>query len=108
MRILALEQDAEPRAETAGHQRDAFARLARDEAARLWELVQEGIVRETYFRDERSAAVLVLECRDVNDAEMILATLPFVRAGLIRFETIGLRPYPGFARLFDLTTTPTL
>jgi hypothetical protein len=26
--------------------------------------------------------------------------LPLVRAGLIRFELIGVRPYTGFARLF--------
>jgi muconolactone delta-isomerase len=107
MRVLALEHDADDGApESAGDRGDAFARLARDEAARLWDLVQEGVVRETYFRVERSAAVLVLECRDPTEAESVLATLPFVRAGLIRFELVGLRPYPGFARLFGPTTPP--
>ncbi len=30
----------------------------------------------------------------------VLATLPFVRAGLIKFELIPLKAYPGFNRLF--------
>ena len=104
MQILAIEHDTEDRAGTAGDRRDAFARIARDEAERLWDLAQEGVVRETYVSDERSAAVLVLECRNSAEADTILSSLPFVRAGLIRFETIGLRPYPGFARLFAATT----
>ena len=70
------------------------------EAARLWELVQAGIVRETYFRSDRREAVLILECADLDEARAHLETLPFVREGLIAFELIGLRPYPGFARLF--------
>ena len=94
MRILALET------EVPGATAEAFAALARDEATALWALVQAGVVRETHFRIDRADAVLVLECRDLDDAHDHLGRLPLVRAGLIRFELIGLRPYPGFARLF--------
>lgn len=81
--------------------------LATAEAARLWELVQAGIVRETYFRSDRREAVLILECAGIDEARSHLGTLPFVREGLISFELIGLRPYPGFARLFaDRTAAP--
>jgi hypothetical protein len=44
--------------------------------------------------------VLVLECKDVDEAGRFLAELPLVAAGLIEFELIPLRAYPGFARLF--------
>jgi hypothetical protein len=94
MRILALEIEAPDAA--AG----AFLELARAEATALWTLVQAGIVRETYFRSDRTAAVLLLECDDLDRARDHLGTLPMVSAGLIRFELIGLRPYPGFGRLF--------
>ena len=94
MRILALETEA------PGATEAAFLTLARDEATALWALVQAGVVRETYFRTDRADAVLVLECRDLDEARDRLGTLPMVRAGLIRFELVGLRPYPGFARLF--------
>ena len=73
---------------------------AHAEAARVWELVQGGIIRESYFRADRPEAVLVLECTDADDARAILASLPLVQAGLIMFEVIPLAPYSGFARLF--------
>jgi hypothetical protein len=101
MRILALE------VETEGAPVVQTSDLAAAEAAQLWDLVQAGIVRETYFRSDRRAAVLVLECADLHEARSHVDTLPFVREGLITFELIGLRPYPGFARLFaDRTAAP--
>lgn len=95
MKILALEH------ETPGVQTSAFtAELTRAEAARVWELYQAGVLRELYFRADRSAAVLVLECHDLDEAAAVLATLPLVQVGLIQFEIIPLVAYPGFGRLF--------
>ena len=70
------------------------------EAARVWELYQSGKLREIYFRGDRSEAVLILECAIVEEAELLLASLLLVQAGLISFEVIPLIPYPGFERLF--------
>ena len=95
MKILALEQ-AVPRVtreETAPH--------LRSEAERVFELYQTGAIREIYFRQERSEAVIILECKDVSEAKEIIASLPLVNMGLIRFELVPLVPYPGFARLFQ-------
>jgi hypothetical protein len=97
MKILALER------EVPGVPDEAFAPHLRDEAARVWELHQAGIVRELYFRADQDAAVLVLESENVAAAEEALATLPLVREGLIRFDLVPLRAYPGFARLFTAT-----
>ncbi len=94
MKILAIEQ------ELPGALSDAFPPLLESEARRVWELQQEDVVREAYFRTDRSDAVLVLECADLEGARQVLATLPLVAAGLIAFELIPLRAYPGFARLF--------
>lgn len=95
MRIIALEQ------ECPGATPGRFRALAQAEAARAWQLYQEGILRELYFRADRSEAVLILECEDVETARQHLGTLPLVQAGLITFELILLAPYPGFARLFE-------
>ena len=100
MRILALEVGVALAADPPGPSPD----LSAAEAARLWELVQAGVVRETSFRSDRDEAVLVLECASLDEAHAQLATLPLVSEGLIRFELIGLRPYPGFARLFVAAT----
>jgi hypothetical protein len=74
--------------------------LLKAEAARVWELYQTGVLREIYFRQDRAEAVLVLECANEDEAQAALDTLPLVKVGLITFELIPLRPYPGLARLF--------
>jgi hypothetical protein len=95
MKILALEQTV------PGVAAAAFTpSLLKQEATRVWELQQAGVLRETYFRQDRSDAVLILECADAAEAQRVLGTLPLVRAGPIAFEAIPLKPYPGLARLF--------
>jgi muconolactone delta-isomerase len=94
MKILALEK------ELPGATAAVFAPHLQAEAARVWELQQTGVLREIYFRADRSDAVLVLECADVAEARQVLETLPLVREKLITFEIIPLKPYPGLARLF--------
>ncbi len=95
MKILALERDLPEVTD------DQFAPLLRDEAARAWELNQLGVIRELYFRADREEAVLVLECGGLDEARDALATLPLVKNGLITFDLIPLRAYPGFSRLFE-------
>ena len=94
MKILALEH------ELPSVTKDGFQKYAKVEARRVWELVQAGVVRETYFRADRSEAVLVLECQSVGEARDVLSTLPYVENQLITFELIPLKAYPGFERLF--------
>jgi muconolactone delta-isomerase len=94
MKFLAIEQDV------PGIRDDQCTPHLRAEAERAWELHQSGVLREIYFRADKDAAVLMLECLDRAEAEGILATLPLVREGLIRFDVIPLVPYPGFKRLF--------
>jgi muconolactone delta-isomerase len=96
LKILALEADA-PDADEGAY----TAALLQAESRRAWELHQAGVIRELYFRADRHAAVLVLECASTEEAQAVLATLPLVTAGLIAFEVIPLAPYPGFARLFS-------
>lgn len=94
MKILAIEHELHDA--TA----EGFQQYAEDEARKVWELVQAGVVRESYFRADRSEAVLVLECQTTDEAREVLSTLPFVRNKLITFELIPLKAYTGFERLF--------
>jgi hypothetical protein len=41
-----------------------------------------------------------LECASIEEAMTALAELPYVQNGLIAFDLIPLKAYPGFARLF--------
>lgn len=94
MKIVALET------ERPGATAARFQIYAKEEARTAWEMYQAGIIRELYFRTDRNEAVLVLECPTITDAQDVLARLPFVREGLISFELIPLKAYPGFERLF--------
>lgn len=94
MKILAIEKDL------PGSAGNDFEPHLEAEAARIWELQQSGVLREAYFRADAPEAVLVLECGDSEEAKEILSSLPLVRAGLIAFEVIPLRAYPGLSRLF--------
>lgn len=94
MKILAMEYE---RSAATG---DRFQPHLKAEARQVWELYQAGVIREIYFRGDRSAAVLVLESTGLDEARRELDRLPLVREGLIAFELIPLVPYPGFARLF--------
>jgi len=46
----------------------------------------------------------MLESAGGSEARALIATLPLVLAGLIEFEVMPLRAYPGFARLFEQPT----
>ncbi len=94
MKIIAIER------ELAEINADLFAELGSREAAALHELMQKDVVREVFFRADRDEAVLIMEAEDTSSAQKSLQALPFVAHGLIEFDLIPLRPYPGFKRLF--------
>ena len=94
MKILALEKELD-NARTID-----FRKNAKAEAKAVWQLYLKEIVREFYFRKEKSLAVLILEVKNKAEAKKALSKLPFISKKLIEFELIPLKPYPGFKRLF--------
>jgi muconolactone delta-isomerase len=99
MRILAIERPVE------GVDEALFTpELRAEEARQAWNLYQAGVIRELYFHAAEPMAVIVMECADVAEAGAALETLPMVSAGLIEFDVLPLRAYPGFARLFEPTS----
>ena len=94
MKILAIEK------ENPEITSDQFKVLAEAEAMKVWEYYQNDKIREVYFRQDINAAVLILECKDLDEANQVLDSLPFVREDLISFDVMALKPYPGFSRLF--------
>jgi muconolactone delta-isomerase len=98
MKIIAIEHNP-PGIIAAGQFNEL---LLKNEAHRAWDLYQAGVIRELYFRADQHAAVLVLECDSLGEAQAVLNTLPLVQEKLIEFELIPLIAYPGFARLFSV------
>lgn len=95
MKILAIEREA------SGVSPDDFKPHLKAEAQRVWELYQLGVFREIYFDSDSHGAVIVMECRNADEARRYLDTLPLVSEKLIRFEVMQLEPYSGFSRLFS-------
>jgi hypothetical protein len=67
----------------------------------VWDLYEQGIVREFYTRaNEPGRVVLMLEAPSVEAGRDALATLPFARMHLIDFDVIPLESFAGLSRLF--------
>ena len=94
MKILAIEKEFE------GKTAEDFQPHLEAEARQVWGLYKNGVIREVYFRADKKSAIIILECKDIEEAEEKLAALPLVRENLIYFELIPLVPYPGYERLF--------
>ncbi|MFW9993891.1 MAG: superoxide dismutase [Candidatus Odinarchaeota archaeon] len=94
MKIIAIEK------ELPGSTPELFKEFSEREALEAWKLYQEGFIREMYFRADKSCAILILESNDLDEANEMLQRLPFVKRGLISFDLVPLKPYPGFSRLF--------
>jgi muconolactone delta-isomerase len=95
MKLLAIEK------EIPGVNKEDYKPHLIPEAMKAWELYQQGIIRELYFTESDHSAILILECKEADEANKYLDSLPLVRQRLIRFDIFPLIPYPGFARLFE-------
>jgi hypothetical protein len=71
-----------------------------NESYQVYRLFQDGIIRDIYFTENENA-VIILECASKAEAATVLSTLPLVKAGLISFEIMELRPYTGFDRIIQ-------
>ena len=94
MKVLALGHDV------VAQDDPRFVDLRPAEARRVWDMYQADLLREVYFRADSPNGVLLFEVADVAAARAAIDSLPLVAAGLIDFDLVPLRPYPGFARLF--------
>jgi len=94
MRILAIEREMPAPA------RPDLGNVLHEEAARVWTLSKQDVIRDIWFTAGDRRAVLMLECSGAAEARHHLATLPLVRTGVIDFTLHELRSYDGYERLF--------
>ena len=98
MKLLAIEN------EVSSVNWDEENEVLINESYQVYHLFQEGIIRDIYFTENENA-VIILECTSKAEAANVLATLPLVKAGLISFEIMELRPYTGFDRIIQKSMT---
>jgi len=94
MKLLAIEN------EIACINWDEDSEVLINESYQVYHLFQEGIIRDIFFTEDKNA-IIVLECASLLEADIVLATLPLVKAGLVSFELMELRPYTGLDRIIN-------
>ncbi len=65
-----------------------------------WKLFAEGALREAYATQTPSRVVFVLESASLAEAAARLQAFPLIRAGLLTFQTMELRPFVNWSLLF--------
>ena len=58
-------------------------------------MYRDEIVREIYNRTDGKGAIVVLECKDEEEAKRLVGELPLAKVGLLSFEIYGTKPYRG-------------
>ena len=76
---------------------EQFSPFMEPEAEKVRELYTKGIIRSVSSRGDVKGAVVELECVDLQEAQSVLAALPFAQQGMIEVTVIPLLPYRGFA-----------
>jgi hypothetical protein len=74
--------------------------LLKEEARRVFDLEQEDLIRNIYFRADTRSAVIEWEADSLEIVTALLSEFPLVKSGFIHFEILPLVPYTGFNRLF--------
>lgn len=95
MQFLAIEREEE------NVDWEQLGALLKEEARHVYNWYLSGSLRQIYFTEHKHA-VLILEARDAEDAMQMLAALPLVKEGKIRFEVMELRPYTGYERIMEV------
>ncbi len=94
MKILAVEEELQKLI------LEDESSILKNEAEQVYKFYLDGFIREIYFNDKH-CAVIILECKDKQEAENLLNELPLVKNKVIKFKLTELKPYTGFSRLFE-------
>jgi len=85
-----------------------FGPLEGPESNRVWELYEEGTLREIYLRTDAIGAVIVLEVADEAEAARAIRSLPMVEAGLFEIGYVPLAPWPEMTRMLEERGQPVI
>lgn len=77
------------------------------EARILWELMAAGILREVFYFKDWHSVVLILNCRDLEEARQWLQTLPTAKSRLYDYHVSELVPFQPLRDLFENHHLPT-
>jgi hypothetical protein len=71
------------------------------EAGQAWEFYASEQIRQMYYIADMSGAVMVWEGESVESVTQQVEKLPMVKEGILACEILPLKPYTGYASLFQ-------
>lgn len=74
--------------------------LVKPEATKVWELYASDRLRSIHYITDKSGVVLLYEADCLEEVNKVVASLPMVQAGVLKFEIIPLMPFTGIEELF--------
>ena len=80
---------------------EAVLNHVKAEAESVWTLYAADKVRSFHYLADKSGAVMMLNVRDLAEAEAIADELPLVQAGFLDVQLLALKPYTGIESLFS-------
>lgn len=84
----------------AGISIDQVLPLVGPEAAKAWEYYANSQIRQMYYIEDMSGAVMIWEGESVEAVTAAAQKLPMYEGGVLELEVLPLKPYTGFASLF--------
>ena len=75
-----------------------FEPFLQEDSNHVLKLIKMDVIREVYSRNDKKGAIMVVECKDEDDAKQIMSELPLFKANLLNFEIYGVSPYRGIVQ----------
>ena len=83
------------------HSLEEFAPYLDTEAARAFDYMDEGFIREIYSIPDSKGAIIIAETESEEAARTKMAKLPLVKAGMMNLEFYPTMPYRAFKQAAD-------
>ncbi len=79
---------------------DLFLPLLKPEAAKTWEFMSKGLIRQTWYLAKEKGVVFLWEAESVEAVEQALHEYPMHHADLLDTQLLPLAPYVALEALF--------
>lgn len=80
---------------------DRILPLVEEEEGLAWRFYREGFVREFFMTDRAGTVVVIAEAASDAEVRRRFAELPMVKAEVIEYEVLELRPFTNWETLFS-------
>lgn len=78
--------------------------LVDEEESLAWRFYREGFVRDFFMTDRAGTVIVIAEAASATDVRRRFEELPLVKAELVDYDVVELRPFTNWETLFSKET----